>query len=177
MRGVVRTRRRSGRRRLSELKWINALGPREAIVELRRLCGRRRVMLRLSLSAQREVLVLAPARIAAIGGAGTAPATIATSTLAYDHLTRFAAQLRERRSVSSNSVFRTVPPSAGRRRGSSSVRPMSLRFIDGLMRREYRKETLMSPTEFTEPDPRRWRALAVLGLIKFILVVDTTYKS
>src|SRR5579863_9037353 len=32
----------------------------------------------------------------------------------------------------------------------------------------------MTPTEVTKPDPRRWRALAVLGLIQFILVVDVS---
>jgi EmrB/QacA subfamily drug resistance transporter len=32
----------------------------------------------------------------------------------------------------------------------------------------------MSPTDITQPDPRRWRALAVLGLIQFILVVDVS---
>jgi EmrB/QacA subfamily drug resistance transporter len=32
----------------------------------------------------------------------------------------------------------------------------------------------MSPTDVTKPDPRRWRALAVLGLIQFILVVDVS---
>ena len=32
----------------------------------------------------------------------------------------------------------------------------------------------MTPTEPTSPDPRRWRALAVLGLIQFILVVDVS---
>jgi MFS family permease len=32
----------------------------------------------------------------------------------------------------------------------------------------------MSSTDVTTPDPRRWRALAVLGLIQFILVVDVS---
>ena len=32
----------------------------------------------------------------------------------------------------------------------------------------------MSPTDLTGSDPRRWRALAVLGLIQFILVVDVS---
>ena len=29
-------------------------------------------------------------------------------------------------------------------------------------------------SQVTDPDPRRWRALAVLGLIQFILVVDVS---
>jgi EmrB/QacA subfamily drug resistance transporter len=37
-----------------------------------------------------------------------------------------------------------------------------------------RKETDVSTSEATQPDPRRWRALAVLGLIQFMLVVDVS---
>ena len=32
----------------------------------------------------------------------------------------------------------------------------------------------MSPTDVTSSDPRRWKALGVLGLIQFILVLDVS---
>jgi MFS family permease len=49
----------------------------------------------------------------------------------------------------------------------------------GLQQRSYQpsepeSETYMRPTDVANPDSRRWRALAVLGLIQFILVVDVS---
>src|ERR1700730_4631218 len=35
-------------------------------------------------------------------------------------------------------------------------------------------ETRSSAREIAQPDPRRWRALAVLGLIQFMLILDVT---
>ena len=44
----------------------------------------------------------------------------------------------------------------------------------GFLMTTVNSETGSSADQMTQPDPRRWRALAVPGLIQFMLILDVT---